>query len=491
MTESLTKKTFKAFFWQFGGTIFKMVAQLAVLFILARLIPKADFGIVSSALIVVGLAKLVSQMGVGPALVQKNNLTTLHIRAGATLTFIFSLVLFATVFFSSGLIATFFRMPELVKVMKVVSTLFILEGITTVSWSLLLRDMRQKTLVIIDFISYSIGYGLVALTLAYFGYGLWALIGGQLMQSLLQCILTYLWSRHSLLPYWGIPEIKELLYYGGGFTLAKLFNYTALQGDNAITGRYLGDTALGLYSRAYAIMVQPVSLIGSSIDRALFPAMAARQNQKDKLIEAFIHGAQMIHFACIPISFIIIFTADEIINVALGPGWEEAIIPLQILTAGLIFRMGYKMGDSLARATGKVYNRAKRTFIYAIVMIIGCYIGTFWGINGVAVGTLIAVTVNYILMIHLSLTILDISWLYYLKRSFAELKIAILLSIIFVGVIFGAKTVFSVKVIVLLTSYGASAIIASILFYRYSYKLSFIKILPFKEVLNKFTKLKS
>src|SRR5690554_82866 len=183
MSDSLTQKTFKGFFWQFGGTIFKTFLQLGVLFVLARLISKADFGIVQSALIVVGFSKLVSQMGVGPALVQRTKLTSLHIRAGATLSLILSFVFFILVFLSSGLFANFFNMPELQNVLKVVAVLFIIEGITTVSQSLLLREMKQKILVKIDIISYFMGYGIVAIVLSYYGFGLWSLIAAQLTQS--------------------------------------------------------------------------------------------------------------------------------------------------------------------------------------------------------------------------------------------------------------------------------------------------------------------
>jgi O-antigen/teichoic acid export membrane protein len=488
MKENLTKQSFKGFFWQFGGAIFQSFIQLGVLFVLARLISKADFGIVQSALIVVGFAKLLTQMGIGPALIQKANLTILHIRAGVTLTLILSFVFFAVVFLSSGLIANFFKMPDLQNVLKVVSVLFIMEGITTVSQSLLLRDMNQKVLVQIDFISYLIGYGIVAIALSYYGYGLWSLIFGQLMQSFLKSVLSYWKSKHSIKPYWGKEEIRELLYFGGGFTIAKFFNYFANQGDNIITGRFLGADALGVYSRAYAIMVAPVSLIGTSLDKVLFPAMSARQNQPDRLVEAFIIGSKLITFLCIPVSCIIIFSSSEIVNVMLGSKWNDAIIPLQILTSGLIFRMGYKMGDCLSRATGNVYRRAKRQFIYALSMFVGCYIGSKWGIIGVSLGTLFAIILNYILMIHLSLVILKLKWIYFLKRTFEELPISLLLSLLFIIIIHLTRLLILSDMLTLIISYGTYGGILMILFYNYSHKLSFMEIIPFKETLQKLTK---
>ena len=456
--------------------------------ILARLISPSDFGIVQSALIVIGFSKLVSQMGVGPALVQKTDLTLLHIRAGATLSLILSFLFSLIVFFSSGLLSDFFKMPELQKVLKVVSILFIIEGVTTVSQSLLLREMKQKILVQIDFISYLVGYGGVAIILSFYGFGMWSLIMGQLIQSSLKCFLSFVKSNHSIKPYWGKHEVSDLLYFGGGFTIARLFNYLATQGDNIVAGRYLGADALGVYSRAYSIMVKPVSLIGDSLDKVLFPAMAARQNQPDRLIEAFINGSKMITFLCIPISCVVIFSSNEIINVMLGSNWGEAIIPLQILTAGLIFRMGYKMGDCLSRATGNVYSRAKRQFVYAICVIVACYIGTNWGITGISYGTLLAVTMNYILMIHLSLVILNINWVYFLKRTLQEVPIAIMLAAFYIGIVTSVRLFVKSDIFILLLSYSIYGIILMMLFYYFSHRLSFIDILPFKGFIKKFTK---
>ena len=112
--------------------------------------------------------------------------------------------------------------------------------------------------------------------------------------------------------------------------------------------------------------------------------MAARQSNPDKLIDAFINGSKLITFLCIPFSIAIIISSNEIIHVLFGSAWIRAQIPLQILTLGLVFRMGYKMGDILTKATGYVYSRAKRNMIYALSVLIGCYLGTNWGIIGVS-----------------------------------------------------------------------------------------------------------
>jgi O-antigen/teichoic acid export membrane protein len=485
MKESLTNQTYRSFYWQAIGGVAQSVIQIGVLILLARLITPDEFGLAQSALIVIGFANLLSQMGVGPAIVQISVLSENHIRAGATLSLLLGAVLSLCVFFGAEIIAAFFKMPTIVPIIQLSSVIFMLESISIISQSLLQREMKLKALAQADLISYSLGYGLVAIVLAYFGYGVWSLIWGAIFQVVIKNIVVLVMKPLWIKPFLGKREINELLYFGGGFTIARFFNYMANQGDNIIVGRYLGASALGIYSRAYTIMVKPVGLFGNVLDKVLFPAMSARQNEPKKLIEAFINGSKLITFICIPMSVIIICSSNEIIHVVLGNQWLEAILPLKILTGGLVFRLGYKMGDILSKATGNVYKRAKRNIFYALFVLFGCYIGSFWGITGVSFGALLGIFVNYILMIDLSLNILKINWIFFLKNILTELHIIIFLSLLFTGIIHITRFMIDSQILTLLISYGIFAIICSVIFYYFGSKLSFVHILPFKEKLKK------
>lgn len=453
MKEGLTKQAYRGFFWQALGSGFQSIIQIGVLIILARLITPDEFGLAQSALIVVGLANLLSQMGVGPAIVQRSNLTEKHIRAGATLSMLLGALLGLVVFFGAGLLSDFFKMPALVPVMQLISVIFIVESITIISQSLLQREMKLKMLVLADIISYSFGYGLVSITLGYLGYGVWALVWGAIAQAVVRNVVVTIIRPHSMIPYFGSKETKELLYFGGGFTIARFANYFAGQGDNIVVGRYLGADMLGVYSRAYSLMVKPASLIGTAIDKTLFPAMAARQNEPEKLIKAFLSGSYLMTIISLPIGLILVIAAPEIIIGLLGDQWVEAIVPFQILSCGLIFRMGYKMGDCLARATGAVYKRASRQIIFAILVIVGCYIGHFWGIEGVSIGTVFAVMVNYILMIQLSLKIMDLSWTIFLKTVYSSVFFSTGAVVLFYLIIHLVRMQLDSPVLVLIASF--------------------------------------
>ena len=200
MNRGLKQQLYNGFYWQFSVVILQSFVQFGVLFILARLISPNDFGIAQSALIVVGFANLLSQIGIGPAIVQRSVLTENHIRAGSTLSITFGFFLSFLVFTFNTYIASFFNMPSLARILKFVSIIFIVESITIISQSLLQREMKLKALAIIDLISYSF-YGIVAITLGLLGHGVWALIWGAISQAFIKNIILQIIKPHSILPF--------------------------------------------------------------------------------------------------------------------------------------------------------------------------------------------------------------------------------------------------------------------------------------------------
>lgn len=413
--EGLTSKTAKGFFWLSSGKIIQSFIQIAVLAVLARLITPESFGIAQASFIVVGFANLLSQMGVGPALVQKKEINDTHLRVGFTFSLFMGLILAALNYTFSDYIASFFEMNELSKVIKVISLIFIIESFVVVSESMLQKKMKFKQYALVNITSYIIGYAVIGVIYADFDYGYWALIYAFIGQVVVKAICVSILEPHSYKFSFKQKELRELLYFGGGFTIAKFANYFAGQGDNIIVGKFLGASTLGLYSRAYSIMVQPVNLIGTALDKVLFPAMASVQDDRTRLKKAFLNGVSAIAIISMPLSILIIIVSPEIVMILLGADWTDAVIPLQILSAALLFRMGYKISDSLARATGNVYKRAWRQYVYAFAIISGTYLGKEWGLEGVAFSVVLAVGLNYFLMAHLSLKIIDLKWIDFLK----------------------------------------------------------------------------
>jgi PST family polysaccharide transporter len=200
------------------------------------------------------------------------------------------------------------------------------------------------------------------------------------------------------------------MYFSGGFTIAKVANQVAQQGDYLVVGRFLGATQLGYYGRAYNLMSAPAAGIGTVLDAVLFPVMARVQNESQRLAAAYRRGIALITLVVLPPSALLVLLAPEVVHVVLGPRWSPMIVPFQILGAGMLFRTASKLGDSLTRATGAVYRRAWRQIVYAALVVGGAIVGQRWGITGVAWFVLGALAVNFLLMAQLSLSEAAMRW---------------------------------------------------------------------------------
>lgn len=431
--ENLARSTLSAFGWQYTSFIGQALMQLLVLAVQARLLTAEDFGVMGLAMIFVGFAALFSQMGVGPAIIQRPELTALHIRVGFTISVLLSLIFTILMIAIAPLVAVFVKNDQVTGVMYAVSLNFLFAGFGVVAESLLKRNLKFKRLMKANVISYAIGYAGVGIVMAVMGFGVMALVGATLGQSLLKSVLLLAYNPHPVKPSLARNEMRELIFFGGGFTLAHFLNYSANQGDYFVVGRMMGSEALGIYTRAYQLMMLPAKYFGQVLTVVLFPVMSKIQSSRARLARAYLGGIAMVTLVSAPMGVLMVTTAPEIVEILLGPNWSQTVVPFQILALGVVARGSYKIDDSLARAMGMMYQRSVRDAIYAAAVVIGAFIGLRWGLVGVAWGVLAAVVINYILAIQMSVRLLECTWGQVLQALVPSIYPAALLTVVSLG----------------------------------------------------------
>ncbi len=404
-----TETTMVAGLWMSLGTTIQGVLTVLVLAVVSRLLKPEDFGMVSASLLVVNFSLIFSQVGVGPAIVQHPNLRREHLETGFILSMLFSFVCVAVLTALAPFIAAVVHAPKVTPILRALAWLLVLQGISVVSESQLRRALEFKTIASIRVTSYVFGYGGVGIAAAMLGAGAWALVAASTMQTLISTVMLVR-SRPLV---WGTKidrtAWRELASFGGGFALARIGNYAAVYGDNSVTAATLGVRALGLYDRAYQLMAMPAGAIGQVIDDVLFPAMAQVQQDHERVGRAYRRCVAAVALLTLPVTGLAVLLAPEVFKVLFGPQWTAAILPFRILALGTLFRTSYKVSDSLSRAMGAVYRRAWRQWIYAGCVIGGAWVGQHRGLVGVAIGVLLALLVNFVLMAELSLRLVRMS----------------------------------------------------------------------------------
>lgn len=404
------------------------VLRVISISVLARLLSPEDFGLVQAATIVTGFLELFSMFGIGPALVQFKNLNKEHISTAFTITMLFGGLLALLVWVTSGWIESFFYFDNLSKVLTALTLLFPIRSISSVSQSLLFRQLAYHKIAKAEFIGF-LGYFIVSIIFSSLGFRFWSLVYGYYANYILLSVILFCFQPHSLKLSVSRKSLKELMSFGSGVTLTYFFNYIAMKGDYIIIGRFLGVGALGIYGRAYNLMAASASLFGHVVDMVSFTAMSKRQEDLEKLETAYRRSISMIALAILPFSIFAIILAQEIIDIFLGEGWSAAVIPFQVLASTLIFRISYKMSDALARAKGLVFQVAGRHIAYAFAVLLGSLIGQYYGLAGIAVGVAVAFIFHFFLMTQLTLKILpNLSWWVILRLFKPALFISFLLN---------------------------------------------------------------
>jgi O-antigen/teichoic acid export membrane protein len=425
----LTERALGGMLWTFSGTGLQAVVQVLVLMALGRLLTPSDFGLMGAAAVIVALSQIVSQVGVGPAIVQRKELDRTHVEVAWTISGALGFVLGAAVWLAAPVLARFYRIPEVEPVLRGIAWLFPIDGLNTVGESLLTRQLRFRLFVALDVGSYVLGYALVGVVLAWLGYGVWALVGANLAQVTLRTIAMYWATRHPVRPNLNLRAGRDLLSFGFGHSLAQVGTVLSQQGDNLVVGRYLGKAALGVYGRAYSLMVMPATIFGRIVNRVLFPVMSQVQDEKHRLASGYERALAIVALLSLPVSTFLWVVAPEFIPVLLGPRWTAAVLPFRMFSISLLFRMSSKISDACTKAAGAVYSRALLQGAYAVLVVIGALIGQQWGVAGVAVAVSVAMAINWLTMAELGRRVTGLTWLQFFRAHLPAAGFALLIGV--------------------------------------------------------------
>jgi PST family polysaccharide transporter len=406
MSSNLQKAT-TGVAWVGFISIANILINIVTVMILSRLFSPEQFGILSSVTIITSLASIFWMMGIGPAIVQKKDLTEEDIITGHTLNIVFGVLVYLVVFVFSGMLADFLNIAD-VTMIWALSLMFIIHSLSGVSEALLQREMLFKQISLIN-VTMTVLYGVITVFLAYMGLGVWALILGNILSVFIKSTLVLIIKSISFKFKINKESAKRLMYFGGGHTLSRLFNSLAGQGDYIVVTRTLGTEILGLYNRAYSLLNIPANLIGHVFDSVLFPLLSTYQDDKFRLRYVYGNISVAILLLSIPIIIISVLLSDKIIIFFLSEKWLMVHEPFAILMLSLFFRTAYKISDTLVRSMGAIYKRLIYQIIYAAIVIVGAYIGHFFGLSGVAWAVGLAILINYILMFALSVRLININ----------------------------------------------------------------------------------
>jgi len=355
----------------------------------ARLLVPADYGIMSMAMLAVGLVRMVDDIGLDAVLVQDRaiggdsqaRLAGLAILIGAIASAIMALL--------ARPIAAFFREPEVALVLGLLGTLTMIEALQVIPRAALQRSLQYARLAWAQFIQVVVTQS-VLLTGAYLGWSYWALVSSTLAGAAAVTMLLIAWHPYAVRWPRDLMRLTVPLLQGGRILLARVAWYVYSSADQTIVGRLLGKEALGAYSFATTFSTTISLEISSVVIRVVPGVFSSVQDRREELRRYFLILTELLAYLTLPVSFGMAVTADLVVRIVLGPQWHAVITPFQVLCFYAAFYSCQVLNAHVLLWTGQFRANMWLNLLAALALPIAFYIGARQGLPGVAWAWVIA-----------------------------------------------------------------------------------------------------
>jgi O-antigen/teichoic acid export membrane protein len=333
--DNLKQKTFKAFAWDMAGKLADQGIGFFISIILARLLAPEEFGLLAMVSVVIALARVFIDSGLGTALIQRKDVTDAHygsvfwfnITAGSFLTLLFFLL--------SGVIAGFYNRPELKPIMQVLSFSFIIDSFARVQAAWLTKQLKFGVLTKARITSLIIS-GSVGVTLAFMHYGVWALVVQSMLSAVITNIYITIFSGFRPKLIYSFNALKELWGFGFRMFLSGMINTITRQVDNLIIGKMYSPATLGFYYRAKSLNEFVIKYTSGSLMPVLFPTLSSIQDDEKRYNNIVIKSFHVLNFIGLLISAILYLTAEDIIIILFSTKWLPAVKYFKIIIIGSV-----------------------------------------------------------------------------------------------------------------------------------------------------------
>jgi len=372
----IIKKSIVGLKWNSIRKVGKTILNLAITLILVQFLSPDAFGMVAMITVFSGLYMLFSDLGLGSSIIQKEDLSEIQVSTVYWISSAIGFVSMIVLYLCSDLLASFYALDELADMTKVISFSLFLGGIVSIPIALLNKELDFKRLCIIDLLALDLS-GVLAILAAINSYGVWSLVVLIIANAIFRCLgVLFLTSWRPKFTY-NIDSIKPLMHFGVFFTSNNVLNYSIRNLDDLLIGKFLGSTELGLYSKAYSLLLLPLKNITGVFQNVLFPTFSKLQSDPNQIRDVYLKSVSGIALISFPLMVIIYFVCDELIELFFTEEWYS-IIPLVKLFCflGII--------QSILRITGSLFlamNKTKWLFNFNLVTSVIFFTGFVFVIN--------------------------------------------------------------------------------------------------------------
>ena len=365
----IKKEGGRAASWSLLDKFLKRGVQFVLSIFLARLLMPEDFGVVAMAAIFVGWGEVFRDFGLGQALVQRKDATDVHASTIFYLNIVMACIIAAIFCVIAPFAASFYDNEMVAWVVRIAGLTFIINGFNVVQNSLLMKELNYKVGTVSSFLA-SIISGIIGITLAYLGFGVWSLLVQSVSSAAIATI--YIWYKSTWRPrlVFNFKETKPLFKKGFGFMGQGLVDDIFTYAGTMVIGKVFSPGVLGIYDRGSTLSYMPNTTFVLPVTRPLFPVFSKLQDDIDALRQYYTKILQALNWGLILVTGIFLIASEEIIYLLLGERWIASAEYFFLLSLIIPFCPNWSIITALWKGLGLVKKVTFVTFIEKTLFLV-------------------------------------------------------------------------------------------------------------------------
>lgn len=385
MEERLKHKAINGAFWsgiqKFGLSAISFLSNI----VLARMLTPDDYGCIGMLTIFLVLSNSLILGGFVSALIQKHDVTQQDYSTVFYWNVGISVLLYLVLYLASPSIASFYHIDKLSSLLRVLGITLIINGFCAVQTTRLRKFLEFGVLARINIASAIIST-ILAIILAYFGFGIWSLVFQQISLSVFNAI--FLWKSTTWKPslLFSIQSFNSLFSYGSFLLLNELVNVFCDNLQGLLIGKYFSASTMGYYTQARKLEIVPTQSITQMVSQVTFPIFSKIQNDKERLYRAVRESVALMNFLNFPLMLLLIVIAKPLIACLYSEKWLPAVPYFQILCFAGIPNCLQNVNYHVVSAAGRSKILFKWNFVKRGIGLLFMFVGLCFGVEGLLWG---------------------------------------------------------------------------------------------------------
>ena len=395
----LKQKTISGVFWQLLQKGSSQIVTFVVSVLLARLVQPSEFGVVAITSIFLTIAGVLTDSGLGASLVQKKNVDDLDKNTVFFFGLFISIIFYGILFFCAPLIARMYKTDLIVPILRIIGLSLLLSSFSSVQSSLVMREMDFRKYFYATLASTIISAA-VGLSLAFKGYGVWALVFQNLVKTFSSVLVLFFLVRWIPCIMFSWQRLKRLYSFGLNLTAASLVGTIFNELRGFLIGLRFMPADLAFYNRGNSLPGLINDNVNGTISTVLFPAIAQLQDDKNSVKNSMRRAMMTSTFFIAPLMTTLAATSKQIVLLLYTETWSAAIPFMQVICMGYIFSVLGSANLQAINAIGRTDITFKLEFIkkplYLLLIIMGLFISPLAIAAGNTVYSIIGSAINAI-----------------------------------------------------------------------------------------------